>query len=69
MTRAERSAQFEDFLAAGPLSTAQVGRTRRHHRARAREVLLAMQVAGRVQVSDHPPSSPLRVWSLSQEPS
>jgi hypothetical protein len=67
MTRKERFAQFEEYLTSGPLSTAQIAAQAGMTARGAREILIDMQAAGRVQVSDHPPSSPLRVWSLSPE--
>ena len=65
MLREDRLAQFEGFLASGPLSTAQIAALAGMTPRGAREILLALQASGRATVSDHPPSSPLRVWSLS----
>ena len=65
MLREDRFAQFEKFLASGPLSTAQVAELAGMTPRGARKILLEMQANGRVAASDHPPSSPLRVWSLS----
>lgn len=68
MSREERYVQFEQLLAEGPRSTAQIARLANVTTRGAREILLEMQGEGRVTVSDHPPTSPLRVWSVSSEP-
>ena len=51
MTREERFAQFEEFLAAGPLSTAQIAALAGITARGACEVLLDMQIAGDVGAS------------------
>ncbi|HWT94522.1 MAG TPA: RNA-binding domain-containing protein [Solirubrobacteraceae bacterium] len=67
MPREERYAQFEQFLAEGPRSTAQIAKLADMTTRGAREILQEMLGGGRVIVSDHPPNSPRRVWSVNSE--